>query len=71
MAENECGKMIEGQKFMSICCEGFEWEVIMIILDVWGICRNPDCPVGKDTYYHGVSHCDEDKLVEQTGEKIE
>lgn len=56
------GRVEVGDKYPSICCQGYEWEVVYIFRDmnsvydsIWGSCHNTDCPVEVDNHYHGIS----------------
>lgn len=68
------GEVEIGDIYNGLCCVGYDLEVVLIFEDtdkryntIWGVCRNPDCPIvadgytKEDDYYHGVSHiCFED-----------
>lgn len=71
------GELEPGEIIPSRCCPGFDWEVAIVFpdfnplrVDVWGVCRNPDCPdydkaLGAEgDMYHGVSHVDVADLAE-------
>lgn len=58
------GEMRIGDKVSGLCCQGFDWVVATILVDVWGVCQNPDCPdynhdmTPEDDPYRGASHRD-------------
>lgn len=58
------GRVEVGDKYPNICCQGHEWEVLVVFPDAdaaydnaYGICGNPDCPQEAGSHYHGVSNC--------------
>lgn len=59
-----------GDTLKNICCQNFEWEIIIKIVDWWGVCQNPDCPVEAGTCYQGVDHFDTAELEERVSEKV-
>lgn len=58
----------EGQIIPDHCCQGWEWEVLLVlpsIDSVWGRCQNPDCPRWEDDPsdpYRGVSNAEISEL---------
>lgn len=67
------GRAEVGDKYPNICCQGHEWEVLVVFPDAdaaydnaYGICGNPDCDVEADSHYHGVSNC----LAEDLASKL-
>ena len=59
------GKMKEGDKVHGLCCSGYDWECLFVIISACGFCHNPDCNAGVyddgDATYRGVSSwCYED-----------
>ncbi|MFA5166615.1 MAG: hypothetical protein WC449_05020 [Candidatus Paceibacterota bacterium] len=64
--------------YTGLCCAGYDWEIVMVFEDtkdkrytsIWGVCRNPNCPIIEDgftkeeDYYHGVSHIDLEDMEE-------
>lgn len=61
-------QIFEGQILTGICCHQFGWKVIVKIIDWWGVCLNPDCPIEQNNSYHGVDHFDEYEIEERTNE---
>lgn len=64
------GEMKLGDKVPNLCCQGFDWVVSGVHVDVWGICQNPDCPICNqdmttdDDQYKGISYRDEEAIAE-------
>lgn len=68
------GQVKEFDIYKDFCCDGFGWEVLLIIgcgndKSIWGHCKNPDCPIIESGFtketdmYHGVSDfCESDFL---------
>lgn len=75
MLPTECMIIETETRIDSFCCEGYQWEVLLIFPSdtaghnsIWGICDNPCCPnyqanIGPDDPYRGVKNaCEEDIL---------
>ena len=64
------GEMQVDDRVPNLCCQGFDWVVATTIIDVWGVCQNPDCHdyqknmKPEDDPYRGVSHWDVRDLAE-------
>lgn len=33
-----------GDMWFNYCCEGFNFEITMILISMWGVCHNQFCP---------------------------
>ncbi len=73
------GVIKEGDIYHNICCNGFDFEVIIVFPDedrdgdtvVYGICHNKDCKVDYGGIYHGVSNFLQDDLIDRLIEQLD
>lgn len=55
-ADNELvitGEVKQDDIYSGICCPGFDWEVVVVISDIWGVCFNPDCDLAENEPPYG------------------
>ncbi len=64
-------ELFEEQELSNVCCQNYGWKIVVITdTDIWGVCRNLQCPIDPGTDWHGVSHFYEEDLLERVDKEI-